>query len=140
MYFFESSKLICTKRNLIGENNDDSEMSIELYARGLENALNPEFNKQRLLLKRTAVSVVIDEQKRQRCSGESSNPKTIAALYSLNGTLQSQRAAHEKGIEDQNQCYNNNNNNDEMDDISLDRSDDDHHSDDKHSNTFNNKL
>merc|ERR1712176_1037622 len=90
--------------------------------------------------KRTAVSVVIDEQKRQRCSGESSNPETIAELYSLNGTLQSQRAAHEKGIEDQNQCYNNNNNDDEMDDISLDFSDDDHHSDDRQSNIFNNKL
>jgi len=134
------AKLIRTKRKLTGENGDDSKMMIELYARGIENAVNPDFNKQRLLLKRTSVSVVIEEQRRQRCSGECSNPETIAAIYSLNGPLQSQLTAHEKGIEDENQCYHNNNKSNEMEDISLDCSDDNHHSGDDHSNSYDDRL
>jgi len=133
------AKLIRTKRKLVGENCNDKNMTIESYARGIENALDSDLNKQRVLTKRTSVSVVIEEQRRQRCAGECSNPETIAAIYSLNGPLQSQRTAREKGSEDENQCYNSNRS-DEMKDIFLDGSDDNHHRENDHYISFENRI
>lgn len=81
--------------------------------RGLENLLDPDYNRRRCAVKRNSIRIVVAEYQRQVSNPYGFyDPDAIAALYLVNGSMHCRQNAYGRALQDAKWSESENNNND----------------------------